>query len=88
VHSYRHRFGLVAGDPRVAEVEAAIAKQPAIGVPTIHLDGLADGVASGRGAASGGRFSGEYEYRAVAGAGHNLPQEAPVEFASAVVELL
>ncbi len=88
VHSYRHRFGLVDGDPRVAGIEATVADQPGIGVPTIHLDGLEDGVAAGRGAAPDGRFTGRYEYRAVAGAGHNAPQEAPREFAEAVLALM
>jgi len=89
IHSYRHRFGLVEGDPRVAEIQAAIARQPDIAVPTIHIDGLGDGVTSVGGTQAHARhFTGPYEFRAIPVAGHNLPQEAPVAFAEAIVALL
>ena len=89
IHSYRHRHALVDGDPLLADSEAAIAKQPDIIVPTIHIDGLGDGVTSVGGSEAHARhFTGPYEFRTVPGAGHNLPQEAPVAFADAILALL
>lgn len=86
VHSYRHRYGLVAGDPAVAGIEAALAAQPPIGVPTVSLDGADDEVNPPRSAKHHApHFTGPYEHRIVAGAGHNLPQEAPRAFADAVL---
>ncbi|MGG5808617.1 alpha/beta fold hydrolase [Falsiroseomonas sp. CW058] len=87
VHSYRHRYALVAGDPAAEVVERELARLPAIGVPTIHLDGADDGVSPPAGAADRGRFGGPYEYRLVPGAGHNLPQEAPESFARAMLDV-
>jgi len=88
IHSYRHRFGLVAGDPALEDIERRLAAPPAITVPTIALDGGGDGVIR----AGGGRyhtkhFTGRYERREIPLVGHNLPQEAPREFAQAVLEL-
>jgi len=89
IHSYRHRFGLVAGDPMVAAVEQRIAAQPPIGVPTISLEGSADGIfAPAAARLHAARFSGPCDYRVVADAGHNLPQERPAVFAEAVLELV
>lgn len=89
VHSYRHRYGLVAGANNADEVERHLALLPSIAVPTITLDGDADGVLpAGSSAPHAHRFTGPYARRVVAGAGHNLPQEAPAEFAAAVVALL
>ena len=89
IHSYRHRFGLVPGDPAVAEVERRIATQPPITVPTISLDGTADGVRPWEPAvANAHRFTGERQHRVLPGIGHNLPQEAPRAFADAVLELV
>lgn len=88
IHSYRHRYGLVAGDPRVEETEARLARMPRISVPTIAFDGLDDGVLPREGSASHRpMFTGQYELRALPGVGHNLPQEAPREFAEAVLAL-
>ncbi|WP_233887423.1 alpha/beta fold hydrolase [Paraburkholderia flagellata] len=88
VHSYRHRFGLVAGDPRFDEIERRLAAMPPITVPTISLEGDADGVhpPSGR-EASSKRFTGRHENRIVPDAGHNLPQEAPAAFAEAILDI-
>ena len=84
IHSYRHRFALVAGDPALEGVERRLAAQPGIAVPAITLDGDADGVSTG-GAPKPGRFTGRHEHRVVGGGiGHNLPQEAPQAFAQAV----
>ncbi len=88
IHSYRHRFGSVAGDPAFADIEARLAHQPVISVPTISLQGADDGVnvaASSDGHAK--HFSGRYERRVLAGVGHNPPQEAPQAFADAVLQL-
>jgi pimeloyl-ACP methyl ester carboxylesterase len=89
IHSYRHRFGLVPGDPAVAEVERRIATQPPVTVPTISLDGTADGVRPWEPAAAHAhRFTGPRQHRILPGIGHNLPQEAPRAFADAVLELV
>jgi len=88
VHSYRHRFGLVDGDPRFDDIERHLATMPPIAVPTITLEGDADGVSPPGGRAAGAsRFTGRYENRVVANAGHNLPQEAPQSFAAAVLDI-
>jgi len=87
IHSYRHRYGLVPGDPAVEETERRLATQPRISVPTVALDGGGDGVTpSGR---SGARFfSGKYESKVIPRVGHNLPQEAPREFAAALLSVV
>ena len=88
VHSYRHRYALVPGDPVLEDTEALLAAQPAIGVPTIALVGDGDGViAPGGCAGHGHHFTGRYERRVIPRVGHNLPQEAPEAFARAVLEL-
>ncbi len=90
IHSYRQRYGLVAGDPAVAAIEHRLARQPPITVPTIVLHGADDGVQPpSRGAADPtGRFSGRHTHRIVPGAGHNLPQEVPGAVVEAVRALL
>ena len=89
IHSYRHRFGLVPGDPTLEPIEQRLAVQPPITVPTITLDGGDDGVIPAGSTLHHARhFSGGHEHRVVSGAGHNLPQEAPQAFAQAVQELL
>ncbi|WP_461335414.1 alpha/beta fold hydrolase [Bradyrhizobium embrapense] len=89
IHSYRHRYGVVAGDPRYAEVQRRLDALPVIAVPTITLDGGDDGVtAAGDGSASAAKYTARRAYRVIPGAGHNLPQEAPEGFAAAVMELV
>jgi pimeloyl-ACP methyl ester carboxylesterase len=89
IHSYRHRYGLVEGDPRYADIQRKLAGLPPITVPAITLDGEADGVAPATdGKASAARFTGRRIHRTIAGAGHNLPQEEPEAFAAAVMELI
>lgn len=89
VHSYRHRYGLVAGDPSVEDIEARLAKRPLISVPTVAMDGSGDGVMAPSGCAGHERFfTGPYERQVVPLVGHNLPQEAPEEFAEAVLSLV
>ncbi|MCW5659074.1 MAG: alpha/beta hydrolase [Burkholderiaceae bacterium] len=88
IHSYRHRFGLVAGDPAYAAIEQRLAAQPPIGVPTITFDGTDDGVRPPADAAQDElRFTGPRSHRIVPGVGHNMPQENPRLFADAVLEL-
>lgn len=89
IHSYRHRFGLAAGDPAYAELQRRLAPLPPISVPSVTLDGDADGVLpAGDGRASAAKFTGRRIHRVVQGAGHNVPQEAPEAFANAVMELV
>jgi pimeloyl-ACP methyl ester carboxylesterase len=89
IHSYRHRFGLVAGDPALADIEQRLAAQPPIAVPSITFDGVDDGVRPPATAAQHARlFTGRRSHRIVPGAGHNLPQEKPQLFADAVLELV
>jgi pimeloyl-ACP methyl ester carboxylesterase len=88
IHSYRHRYGLVDGDPQFAEIERGLAASPAITVPSVTLDGDADGVTPLGGREAGlKRFTGRHENRIVPGVGHNLPQEAPEAFAAAVLDV-
>jgi len=87
IHSYRHRFALADGDPAYEDIERRLAAQPPIAVPTVTLDGDADGVSPG-GAPRAGRFTGRHEHRVVGGGiGHDLPQEAPQAFAQAVLDV-
>ena len=89
IHSYRHRFGLVDGDPALAGIEARLAAQPTIGVALITFDGADDGVRPPADASRhASRFTGPRSHRIVPGAGHNLPQEMPQVFADAVLELV
>lgn len=89
IHSYRHRFGLVAGDPAYTGIEARLAAQPVITVPAITFDGEDDGVRPPAEATAHARqFSGPRSHRRVPGVGHNMPQEAPQVFADAVLELV
>jgi pimeloyl-ACP methyl ester carboxylesterase len=89
IHSYRHRFGLVPGDPAVEETEQRLTKLPKISVPTITLDGADDGVLPRCGSASHSHFfTGKHEHRVLKGIGHNPPQEAPKEFAAAVLAVM
>jgi pimeloyl-ACP methyl ester carboxylesterase len=89
IHSYRHRFGLVAGDPALAPVEAALARQPPITVPALTFDGADGGVRPPAPAAQHGhRFTGPRTHTVLPGVGHNMPQERPVEFAQAVWSLV
>jgi pimeloyl-ACP methyl ester carboxylesterase len=85
IHSYRARYRLAEGDPAYEALEERLARKPPITVPSISLDGTADGVMPVGGTA-GHRphFKGPYEHRKIEGAGHNVPQERPVDFAAAI----
>jgi pimeloyl-ACP methyl ester carboxylesterase len=89
IHSYRHRFGLVAGDPVFEDTERQLALQPKISVPAIVVDAGADGVVPlDLNADDSAFFTGGYERRIFPTTGHNLPQEAAQDFASAVLSLV
>ncbi|SAK65955.1 alpha/beta fold hydrolase [Caballeronia ptereochthonis] len=87
IHNYRWRLGLVQGEPQYDALEQRLATAPAIGVPTITMEGDANGAPHPDPSAYAKKFTGEYRHRNVAGGiGHNLPQEAPKAFADAVIE--
>lgn len=89
IHSYRHRFGAVPGDPALETIEGRLAAQPHIRVPTIVLHGDGDGVTPPQGSVGHARFfTGPFERRVVPLAGHNIPQEVPGPVAEAVLTLL
>lgn len=89
IHSYRHRFMYVAGDPALEWMEAALAKQPPISVPTISLCGADDGVGPAPEIDDDiEHFTGPYERRVLAGVGHNIPEEAPAATIKALLDLL
>jgi pimeloyl-ACP methyl ester carboxylesterase len=88
IHSYRHRNGNAAGDPRYASVEARLAAQPRIDVPAINLHGAVNGVTPVRTSESHGKhFTAQYQRRVLENVGHNPPQEAPQAFADAILQL-
>jgi len=89
IHSYRHRYGYVAGDPAMAGIEARLAQQPTIGVPTINLHGVHDGVGPAPEKDSQARFfTGPYDRRILPRIGHNVPQEAPGDTVVALRQLM
>jgi pimeloyl-ACP methyl ester carboxylesterase len=88
IHNYRWRLGLAAGEPKLDELEQRLAEGPVITVPTITLEGDANGAPHPDSSAYANKFSGKYLHRVVTGGvGHNLPQEAPQAFTEAVVEV-
>jgi pimeloyl-ACP methyl ester carboxylesterase len=88
IHSYRHRFGLVAGDPDLEDIERELATLPPISVPTVAMYGTSNSFSTARQDDEVSHFTGPYRRMEIPGAGHNLPQEAPQEFAEEVVALL
>jgi pimeloyl-ACP methyl ester carboxylesterase len=89
IHSYRHRFGNIDGDPAYESIERALASQPIITVPTISLCGAEDGVTPPL-AQDGdqAKFSAHYERRMLAGIGHDIPREAPEATLRAAFDVL
>jgi len=88
VQSYRHRFGYAAGDPALEPIEQRLATQPTITVPAIVLHGASSGIQPPAGSEAHARlFAGSYQRRVLPKIGHNLPQEAPLAMADAVLEL-
>ncbi|MBO9716974.1 MAG: alpha/beta hydrolase [Pseudoxanthomonas sp.] len=87
VHNYRWRLGLAEGEPKYAALEERLARGPAISVPTITIEGDANGAPHPLPDSYRGRFTGRYEHRSFGGGiGHNPPQEAPREFTQAVID--
>jgi pimeloyl-ACP methyl ester carboxylesterase len=88
IHNYRWRLSLTKGDPKYDDLERRLAASPVIGVPTITLEGDANGAPHPLATAYRAKFSGKYQYRVIEGGiGHNLPQEAPQAFAQAVIDV-
>jgi pimeloyl-ACP methyl ester carboxylesterase len=88
IHNYRWRLGLAEGEPQYDDLEKRLAKGPAITVPTITLEGDANGAPHPDASAYARKFSGRYAHRIIkGGVGHNLPQEAPQAFAQAIVDV-
>jgi pimeloyl-ACP methyl ester carboxylesterase len=86
IHNYRWRLGLSQGEARYDDVERRLAERPTIAVPTITLEGDANGAPHPEASAYRSLFVGPYEHRIIpGGVGHNLPQEAPRAFADAVI---
>lgn len=86
VHNYRWRLGLVEGEPRYDDLEKRLAQNPPITVPTITMEGDANGAPHPEPSAYAKMFSGRYSHRTIKGGiGHNLPQEAPDAFADAII---
>jgi len=87
IHSYRHRRAEAPGDPRYDLLEEALAATPAITVPTISLDALADGLGADDSSVDAALFTGGFDRRELPGVGHNPPQETPDAFARAVLDV-
>jgi pimeloyl-ACP methyl ester carboxylesterase len=88
VHNYRWRLGLAAGEPKYAALEARLAQFPSITVPTITMEGDANGAPHPEPSTYAKRFRGKYKHVHLSGGiGHNPPQEAPRAFADAVIEV-
>jgi pimeloyl-ACP methyl ester carboxylesterase len=88
IHNYRWRIGLGDGEPQYEKLEQRLAQAPVISVPTITLEGDANGAPHPEPGAYVGKFSGPHSHRTITGGiGHNLPQEAPEAFAQAVINV-
>jgi pimeloyl-ACP methyl ester carboxylesterase len=88
IHNYRWRLGLAEGEPKYDDLERRLAEGPVITVPTITLEGDANGAPHPDASSYAKKFSGKYSHRIInGGVGHNLPQEAPQAFAQAVVDV-
>ena len=88
IHNYRWRLALAEGEPKYADLDKRLAEGPVITVPTITLEGDANGAPHPDPSAYAKKFSGKYAHRLITGGiGHNLPQEAPQAFAQAVVDV-
>jgi pimeloyl-ACP methyl ester carboxylesterase len=88
IHNYRWRLGLAPGESRYDDLEQQLATSPVITVPTVTLEGDANGAPHPDPGAYTTKFSGKYTHRTIAGGiGHNLPQEAPQRFVEAVIEV-
>jgi len=88
IHNYRWRLGLAQGEAKYDDVEKRLAAGPVITVPTITMEGDANGAPHAEPSAYAKKFSGKYSHRTISGGiGHNLPQEAPRAFAEAIIDV-
>jgi pimeloyl-ACP methyl ester carboxylesterase len=88
IHNYRWRLDLAQGESKYDDLEKRLAESPVIAVPTITMEGDANGAPHPDPSAYRGKFSGKYSHRLIkGGVGHNLPQEAPQAFAEAIVDV-
>jgi pimeloyl-ACP methyl ester carboxylesterase len=88
IHNYRWRLGLVEGEEKYNELEKRLAIAPVITVPSITLEGDANGAPHPDSSIYANKFTGKYKHKLIEGGiGHNLPQEAPKEFADAIIEV-
>jgi pimeloyl-ACP methyl ester carboxylesterase len=88
IHNYRWRQGLAQGEAKYDDLEKRLASGPVITVPTITLEGDANGAPHAEPSAYAGKFSGKYAHRTISGGvGHNLPEEAPQAFAQAIIDV-
>ncbi len=88
IHNYRWRLGLAQGEATYDEIETKLARAPVINVPTITMEGDANGAPHPPPSAYAQMFTGKYSHRTITGGiGHNLPQEAPQAFAEAVIDV-
>jgi len=88
IHNYRWRLGVADGESKYNDLENRLARGPVITVPTITMEGDANGAPHPEPAAYAKKFSGKYAHRLITGGiGHNLPQEAPRAFADAIIEV-
>ena len=88
IHNYRWRQGLAEGEAKYDAIEKKLAAAPTIGIPTITMEGDANGAPHPPPAAYRSKFTGKYEHRTISGGvGHNLPQEAPRDFAQAIIDV-
>jgi pimeloyl-ACP methyl ester carboxylesterase len=88
INNYRWRLGLARGEARYDDIEKKLAQSPAIAVPTITLEGDANGAPHPQPPAYAAKFTGKYQHRDISGGiGHNLPQEAPKAFADALLQV-
>ena len=88
IHNYRWRLGLAEGEPKYDDLEKRLAAGPDITVPAITLEGDANGAPHPDASSYARKFSGSYAHRIITGGvGHNLPQEAPGDFAQAVIDV-
>ncbi|MCC8981828.1 alpha/beta fold hydrolase [Bradyrhizobium acaciae] len=88
IHNYRWRLGLAEGEAKYDGFEKTLAQAPVIAIPTITMEGDANGAPHPEPSAYAKKFSGHYEHRQLAGGiGHNLPQEAPQAFVQAIIDV-
>jgi pimeloyl-ACP methyl ester carboxylesterase len=88
IHNYRWRIDVAKGEAKYDDLERRLAVAPVITVPTIAMEGDANGAPHPDPSSYAKKFSGRYEYRLIkGGVGHNLPQEAPQAFAEAIIDV-